>query len=398
MLTETAPASPLAAPPGAAPGPGAGAGAAAGPVAPPRLAPSEVDPDHRPETDPPDRLTVMHTPWVRGTSNPYVRLWVSAVRRAGVDVEPFSTRQAWRRPPSVVHVNWPEVTLRHRRSRDAARDVLKLLASCALVRARGSRIVWTAHNLSSHERRHPWLERLLWRAFCPMVDAVHSLSLAGVDAVRARYPVGRSPVFVVPHGHYADVLTPGTPEEPAYDLGMLGAVRRYKEHGAVLRLLPELAGPAPRVLVAGSASDPQLVAELQATPGAAQVTWALEEHGDEAFQALVQSCRLVVVAQTSALNSGSLLYALSCGRPVLAADTPTFRELQQLVGERWLQLFAPPLTAQRLGEALEAARRLPPGAAPDLASVDWEVLGARAARMYADVAGRSAPVAGSTAA
>lgn len=331
-------------------------------------------------------VRVMHSPWVDGTRNPYVALWIDAARRAGVQVEPFSTRAALRSRPAVVHVNWPEVALRHRSSRTAAWNLAKVLVSCALVRARGSRIVWTAHNLSSHERRHPLLEQLLWRTFCPMVSGVHSLSRSGVAQVRARFPIGRSPVFVVPHGHYGDVLAPTQRVEPTYDVGMVGAVRRYKDHEAVLRLLPQLPAPAPRVLIAGPAADNVLLRDLHALPGAADVHWELAEHDERTFQRLVQSCRLVVVAQTSALNSGSLLYALSCGRPVLAPDTATFRELQEVVGEQWLMLFDGRLSAPRLAEAMAAARRLAADAAPDLDAVDWDVLGGLAAQMYASVA------------
>lgn len=328
----------------------------------------------------------MHTPWTQGTRNPYVELWIQACRRAGVSVEPFSTRAAWRSRPAVVHVNWPEAALRHRRGRTAAWAVAKTLLSCAVVRARGCRIVWTAHNLSSHERRHPLLEQLLWRAFCPMVSAVHSLSAVGVSALRSQFPIGGSPIYVVPHGHYADVLVDSCPDEPVHDLGMLGAVRHYKEHEAVLRVLPQLPGPVPSVLIAGPAPDPQLVRHLQGVLASPSVRWSLEDHDDRAFQCLVQSCRLVVVAQRAALNSGSLLYALSCGRPVLAPDTATFHELQELVGEQWLMLFPGDLTAGRLAEAMRASRGLPAGATPDLAAIDWDVLGPLAAQMYTAVA------------
>ncbi len=337
------------------------------------------------------QLRVMHAPWTgKGTTNPYVRMWVGGCRSANVDIIPYSTRRLLREQVDVVHLNWPDGAVNRRSTTVALLRTIKVLLRPALAHLCGASVVWTAHNLSSHEQYHPWIEALLWRRFLPQVDAIVSLTAAAEGQIRSMHPsLSTVPISVIPHGNYSSELGPGPNDEPVYDLGMVGAVRRYKRHDEVVRVLREEPGIVGRVLIAGSAADPELGEELTAFARERPLTELRLGHlSDLEFEAAVRSCRIIVLAQTSALNSGAMLYALSCGRPVLAADLPTFREIRELVGDSWVLLFEPPLDAQELRNAVESAQRL--SGEPDLSMLDWDRLGSIAADLYRAAAeGRS---------
>ena len=267
--------------------------------------------------------------------------------------------------------------------RRAAWRIAKTLARCLLARALGVRIIWTVHNLRSHEGRHPHLERLLWRIFCPQVDAVVSMTKAAVPEIRSTFRLTRARFFIIPHGEYRPTLARLDVAAPVYDVGMLGAIRPYKRHELLLEAVAASDDASLRILIAGPASDSEYVSSLRAKYADARVTWAVGHVPDLAFQRQVLACRLLVMPQ-DALNSGSLMYALSCGRPVLAVDTPTFREIADFVGKDWLQVFVPPLTMHTIDAALERLAELP-AAGPDLSAFDWRSVGVLAARAYDEV-------------
>ena len=87
---------------------------------------------------------------------------------------------------------------------------MRLLTVLQLARIRGTRVVWTVHNLRSHDQRFPRIERWFWRLFVREVDGVICLSKHSMGAVIERFPLlARLPAFIVPHGHYRE-LYPNT--------------------------------------------------------------------------------------------------------------------------------------------------------------------------------------------
>ena len=60
-----------------------------------------------------------------------------------------------------------------------------VLSLIDFARSRGTKIVWTVHNLASHERRYPRLEKWFWRAFLRRLDGFITLSESGLSK-RAR--------------------------------------------------------------------------------------------------------------------------------------------------------------------------------------------------------------------
>ncbi|WP_344342136.1 glycosyltransferase, partial [Streptomyces rhizosphaericus] len=102
--------------------------------------------------------------------------------------------------------------------------------------------------------------------------------------------------------------------------------------------------------------------------------------------ALVDAVRradLVVLPYDEVDNSGSALFALSVGRPILVSDVAPFRELRQLVGDEWVWIYEGALTAAVLEVSLERARSLRDSkAVPDLAALDWDTLGRATTDFY----------------
>lgn len=184
-------------------------------------------------------------------ANPHAALLCERLRDLGVAVDDWTPARAALRAVDLWHLHHPESVV-YLRSR--LRSTLTTLAFCALLalaRARGTRILWTVHDLGSHDRLHPTLEAWFWPFFVSRVDAYVCLSEGGPRLARERFPGLRGrPGFTVPHGHYRDAYPNqvsraqarralGLPEQ-ARVLLHFGLVRPYKNVPHLIRTFREL--------------------------------------------------------------------------------------------------------------------------------------------------------------
>ena len=157
------------------------------------------------------RRRVVHLPVYR--DNPYQPMLMDAQRelRMGGDRRGGGgnfLRTAWRDwRADVMHFHWLHPYLLRPGVAASWGRGMRFLAEVTLLKSRGSRIVWTVHNLSNHEGLHPRIELALTRRFVRLCDAVvvHGLAAAGAAQERFRVPAS-VPVVDIPHPHYADRL------------------------------------------------------------------------------------------------------------------------------------------------------------------------------------------------
>src|SRR3954454_8531023 len=103
--------------------------------------------------------------------------------------------------PRILHLHFfDELTQRPSQLQTAVRSLL-FLALLALLRLRGVRLVWTAHNLEPHELYHPTWGFLVYRLVARWSAAIIAHSRAARELLEARY--GPLPdCQVIPIGNY----------------------------------------------------------------------------------------------------------------------------------------------------------------------------------------------------
>jgi glycosyltransferase involved in cell wall biosynthesis len=296
------------------------------------------------------------------------------------------------RQPQIAHWHFfDELTQRPSRLATAART-LAFMALLKLLRWRGVKLVWTAHNLEPHELRHPrWAERA-YQAMFQHAHTVIAHSHAAADLLRSRYSTA-TPIQVIPHGAYVGLYGPRQPKNASRAaLGLpaegfialnLGTLRPYKGLELLLQAWDTSAG---RLVIAGGVKDAAYAAQLrtQAHP-LAGVDLRLNFVPDAELPIWLGAADVVVLPYRKLLTSGILLWALSYGVPVVAPDVAPVRELIR-EGEQGF-LFAandPASLRAALGRA---------AAHPDLAALgerayqtalpfDWPGIAAKTATVY----------------
>lgn len=321
--------------------------------------------------------------------NPSLYTIFRNVAACGVPVDQFSPGHILLRRYTVYHIHWPEKHMARKHWLSAALYTAVELMLIALARLRGARIVWTVHNVRSHEGWYPRLERWCWRTTLKLVDASLHFSDAGRAIAFERFPeLQRRPSFLVPHPHYRQIYPDHmTRREARERLGLqqdapvalfLGAIRPYKNVTGLLRAFREVQQSNARLVVAGRAASPTLADSIAREADCdARVLLHDSFIPDEAIQDYMKAADLVVLPFSDVLNSGSALLALSFHRPVLVADRGAMRELQERSGSEWVRLFDGTLAGDDLSVALAWARA--PGR-PAECPCDW----ADPARVAAD--------------
>ncbi len=328
----------------------------------------------------------------RSSANAYSHLLADALEAAGAEVLDWSERTAIRGTVDVVHLHWPASTLNRSRWSAAALHTARRLAAIVAARRRGATVVWTVHNLASHDVRHARSERAFWRALPRLVDGWLSLTASALDDIEAAYPgLAGKPRATVPMGHFREAYPDRVDRDTARAtlriardarvLAHIGRIRPYKGVPALVDAFAGLDDADAVLLVAGACPDAELADRLREAAGRDdRVHLRLGRVPDDALAAYLRAADLVVLPFEEILNSSSALLALSFDVPVLVPTLGAMPELAAEVGGDWVRLYDGPLRPEHLEEGLAAGR---PQGRPDLDRHDWAAIATATLDLYA---------------
>jgi glycosyltransferase involved in cell wall biosynthesis len=327
-------------------------------------------------------------------ANPYTWLLYKPMTAHVTD---FSYRRALSARYDILHIHWPEWELNAFRSvaKVGARLRLKLLLIDAL-RARGTKIVWTVHNLRAHEGLHPRMEQWFWFAFTKRLDGYIALSDSGRLAARERFPnLERAPGFVIPHGHYRGEYQVDANVDARKALGIpsrtkvivyFGQIRDYKNVPVLIRAFRRMQGEDTVLCIAGRPNPESLGEELRKeAAGDARIQLHLRNIPKDQVQLFFWAADLVVLPYRDILNSGTALLALSFNRPILVPCCGAMGELCSSVGPEWVRTYQGELDTDELECALLWATESPRPQEATLSGLEWPEIAGQTLRAYADI-------------
>jgi glycosyltransferase involved in cell wall biosynthesis len=199
-----------------------------------------------------------------------------------------------------------------------------------LIRVRGLQLVWTVHNLHPHkpstirafDRIARWLVTRVATKFF-----IHGAE-AEAEAVRA-YPIMAGRTVCIEHGHWVGYY-PDTIKrhEARRKLGLadnefvflfIGLCQPYKNLHGLTAAFAALDAPA-KLVIAGTFRDPSYEAKIRGDvarmDSRAQLYPGYVDDAD--MQIYLKACDIVVAPYLEILTSGTVMLAMSFGRPVIA--------------------------------------------------------------------------------
>jgi glycosyltransferase involved in cell wall biosynthesis len=326
--------------------------------------------------------------------NPYNWLLYTSMQKLGIHVDESSLSRCLQNQYSIWHLHWPELPLNQKNHLKAFLKIRALLHQMDWARSRGTKVIWTVHNLTAHEQHHPDLEAWFWQAFTHRLDGYISLTQAGMNAAQERFPaLTTRPGFIIPHGHYRGEYPDHISDRTARaSLGIpptakvllfFGRIRTYKNAPELIKTFRQLADPDAILYIVGRPECPALAAELQQQAALdTRVRLHLDFVPKDKTQLYFHSADLVILPYREILNSGSALLALSFNRPVLVPLRGAMSELQAQVGQEWVHTYPQELVTGQIQHALQwAFHGSRPQQAP-LAALDWQKLAEQTLNAY----------------
>jgi beta-1,4-mannosyltransferase len=326
--------------------------------------------------------------------NPYLNQLSSHLEATGLQVDEFSYPRAFFRRYDVVHIHWPDTHLWSRSWWRSFGKHVRLGLLCALLHLRRTRIIWTLHNLHTHEKDH-WIGARLFPAWFPRACTdVISLTGTGLELARLTHPaLRRKSAAIIPHGHYRDIFPPPLERSTArailglapdrFTFLFFGSIRRYKNVPHLLDVFRRTTGHDVQLLVAGEPVVGMRAEEIEeAAQGDPRVYLHLRHIPDAEVPTYLGAADLVVAPFSEVLNSGSMMLALSQNRPVLAPRVGALPELERAVGRRWVRLYEGPLQVATLEEARREMARTSREETVDLSAFAWPDIAAATVALY----------------
>jgi beta-1,4-mannosyltransferase len=339
-----------------------------------------------------DHLKILAWPGLGGKQqNPYTWLLYSNM---SCQVDDFSLRRACFGRYAILHLHNPEQDLNVCSTAIYAFYRLRRrFVAIDLMRSRGTKVFWTVHNLASHERRYPRLERWFWRELIGRLDGYIALTEGGrSDAMDCFALLRALPGFVVPHPHYrgADARAALGLARNAKVLLFFGQIRRYKNLPLLIDVFRQCCDPDAVLYIAGRPHvDFALCEEIRTrAAGDPRIHIEIAQIPNERVHLYFNSADLVVLPYRDVLNernvfnSGIALVALSFNRPILVPNQGAMRELFVQVGAEWVRTFDDDLAPGELDAGLKWALELPRPAVAPLGHLDPKVLAMRTLDAY----------------
>jgi glycosyltransferase involved in cell wall biosynthesis len=320
-------------------------------------------------------LVYMIPSWEAAKWNPYTAIVADELTRLGWQVRSPRRRDGFAEVAAIVHVHWPEraVVQGLLRSTLAA---LAWLCFFGLQKLRGARLVWTTHNVGSHRRTNPRLERLYMGAFTRLLDGIISMSAHNRARIVDKLPhLAGVPHAIVPHFVYGERYPPPPSPLPSSDrkneqqtVAFLGDIRRYKGLHCLLSALAHSAPNGLRYVIQGKCFDVhyhdelvQSVSDLQAAGW--DISWRAERMSNRELADSLDEVDLLVLPYLRADNSGLAVLAAERGVPMLLSGVPAFLDLADELGPGRAVVASGQWTVGDIQAALvrtKAARRRPP--------------------------------------
>lgn len=311
--------------------------------------------------------TVAMAPFQEG--NPYQRLLAEALEQLGHQVKGISAKEllfSWpSRRQQVLHLHWLHDFYQSKR---AIKRYINLAAFVFLLVSRrmlGTRLVWTAHNLSDHESLHPRMDHFCtWLAVRLSHGIIVHCHWARDELLRAFPSAKAERVHVIPHGNYIGVY-PGdrSRAESRKTLGLteqeviflfFGGIRPYKgveELIAAFRRLPEDSNAT--LVIAGRPFSQAWKTAMEQSVVDARIQLHLETIPDQQVPVFFQAADYQVLPYRRITTSGAAILGMSLQKAMIA---PRLGCMQEALSDEGAIFFDPEKTDGLLLALQQAAR------------------------------------------
>ena len=287
-------------------------------------------------------------------SNPYQDLLYNAVnKKLGFRIQGFNNRHFTKKLLDLnkseykyLHIHWlhPFFDLEND-------DIFNLfLEKIIYAKKIGYKLIWTVHNIISHESENIEKETEYRKQFAKLCDAIFVHGNLIKNLISETYCIDEKKIFVAPHGSYGNVYPNNTTRQDARnrfgikenELTFLyfGRIRGYKGLDNLLEIFQKLNEKYKntRLVIAGKSQDSsitELINDYAENNG--QIQFFNDRIGNDEVQYYFNAADITVLPFKKILTSGSVLLSLTFMKPVITSNSGV---LPEFIDEKTGLLFS----------------------------------------------------------
>lgn len=241
--------------------------------------------------------------------------------------------------PDILHLHWlhPYIASRNLNLTFSAIKSVRFLFTLMLLRIAGIKIVWTAHNLKSHDSLYPLLDRVCTSIVARLAQAIIVHGETAKSEVTTNFCLqNQDKVFVVPHGNYSACYDNYIDRVEARKLMnipstslvflFLGLIRPYKGVLEMIEAFKRLHGNNLQLAIAGKVSNDELAKQIKQSENT-NIMFVPGFVPDDRLQVYMNACDIVVFPYQEVLTSGAAILAMSFGKACIAPRMGCFQDV-----------------------------------------------------------------------
>ncbi len=298
----------------------------------------------------------------------------------------------------IVHIHWPTFTLGlPAKNLNRWASYYTFIVTLWLMRALKYKTVWTIHNVIPHEPQTS-NDLYLAKKLSKTVDAKILHSSFTANKMKLLH-IENGCSTVIPHGNYAGVYPNKTTKRQARKkLGIgaeetvilfFGMIRQYKGIEELAETFVKTDTKKVRLVIAGNCVDQGLKQRIESYAKKPNIDFYQGHVDDKDVAKFFRACDIVCLPFRSITTSGSVMLALTFGKPVIAPAAGALQDLPKGVG----YLYNPQEKAaleKSIKQALRS-KNLPEKGTHAKAyarTLSWDKIAADTYKVYADVLSR----------
>lgn len=267
--------------------------------------------------------------------NPYQKALADSLSKERVEVS-FSTnfrlysvlssvKNHWK--PDILHVHWLHPFLL---SSSRGKTILKSISFIGYLlklKLFGIKIVWTVHNILSHEGEFSSLELFFSKILAKLCNKLIVHCPSAKREVMKVYGVSDSSIAVIPHGNYIhsykNVIGKAQARERlkiSTEIVFLyfGQIRPYKGIDELIDASEKLNFPKAELLIVGKPYNKEIAVDIKKKCKNKNIKTIFKFITDDELQVYMNASDIVVLPYKDLLTSGAVILAMSFGKPIIA--------------------------------------------------------------------------------
>jgi len=284
-------------------------------------------------------------------SNPYQKILANWLSQKGVSVSfgttyhlfsvLLSVKKNWK--PDIIHIHWPHVFLL---SASRAGTILKsssFIGELIILKFLGVKIVWTVHNIISHESKFKSLELFFNNILLILCNGIIVHSQSSKDEVIKTYNIRDSSIIVIPHGNYINcyqnVISKAEARKQldlcSKDMVFLyfGQIRPYKGVLELIDVFKRLGQSQAKLLIVGKPYNNEFANDVvKKCTKDGRIGTVLKFVPDDEIQIYMNAADIIVLPYKNILTSGAIILAMSFCKPVIAPFIGCTRDVLDKTG------------------------------------------------------------------